>query len=70
LGVSFSSTHVSFFIGIIIFTADDLTYTKIPVKADDEFNDHMWAWLLHSVLSTGDVSHENPKNNMAGRNFT
>ncbi|KAL4225496.1 hypothetical protein ACF0H5_016186 [Mactra antiquata] len=51
--------------GSVIFTVDDLTYTDI--KASKQFNDNMWAWLLHSILSTSTPSKKKDANlNMSG----
>ncbi|KAK3594111.1 hypothetical protein CHS0354_040881 [Potamilus streckersoni] len=37
--------------GLIVYSGDDLSYTKVNI--DTVFNTGMWAWMLHSVLSTG-----------------
>lgn len=47
--------------GCVIFTGDDLTETKVALHND--FNSRMWAWLLHSMLSTNSqVTSEQPYN--------
>lgn len=49
--------------GVIVFSAEDLTYDKDKIQ----FTDTMWMWLLHQVLSTGQGQEPTqPKINMAG----
>lgn len=50
--------------GCVIFTADDLTYSSIITNK--EFDDHMWSWMLHSILSNGTAVQQDSRMNIAG----
>ncbi|XP_045174890.2 di-N-acetylchitobiase-like [Mercenaria mercenaria] len=50
--------------GCVIYTGDDLAYDH--VKVNEEFDNHMWSWMLHSILSSGQTYEKESKGNIAG----
>lgn len=36
------------------------------MKTNKEFDDHMWAWMLHSIFSNGTTERQEPNMNVAG----
>ena len=50
--------------GCIVYTADDLSKSK--VKTGNQFNNEMFAWLLHTILATSTHDYKQPTRNVAG----